>query len=440
MAKQYNDRAIKGLLLLRNGLIWDRGKRKTERADILIKDGIIDSIGIFTTLPPTAEIVDITGCTVIPGLLDIHVHLREPGYEDRETIATGCAAAAAGGFTAVCCMPNTNPVADNQEVIQFIKDKAQGNLVTVYPVGAVSKSSKGDELAEIGFMIKAGIVAISDDGMPVKTSGIMRRALEYSRMFNIPVLEHPQDTSLTEGGSMNEGLYSTKLGIYGMPSIAEDIIVSRDMQLLEYIGGQLHIQHVSSAHSVELIRQAKDKGLPITAEATPHHFTLTDAVIESFDPNYKMNPPLRSEADREAIVAGLKDGTIDAIATDHSPHTVDDKEGEFDLAKFGVTGLETAVGAYFTELVDKHQFNGIETLVELCVINPRKIMRLDIPEIQPGALANVCILNEQKQWTVKKDAFFSKAMNSCFIDKTFRGYVIGVIGNKRIWLRDSTLK
>ena len=440
MAKQFTDTEIKGLLLLRNGAIWNSAKRLTERADVLIKDGVIDTVTIFETVPSGAAVVDITGCTVIPGLIDIHVHLREPGYEDKETIASGCAAAAAGGFTAVCCMPNTNPVADHQEVIQFIKDRAQGNLVTVYPVGAVSKGLKGDELAEIGFMVKAGIIAITDDGNTIKTSGLMRRALEYSRLFGIPVLEHPQDTSLTEGGSMNEGFYSTKLGIYGMPSVAEDIIVSRDIQLLEYVGGQLHIQHVSSASSVELIRRAKGKGLPITAEATPHHFTITDEVIETYDPNFKINPPLRTNKDREAIIAGLKDGTIDAIATDHAPHTVDDKEGEFDLAKFGTIGLETAVGAFFTELIDKYHFNGIESLINLCVVNPRKIMHLPIPEIKRGNQADICILNEQKSWTVKENEFYSKAANSCFINQTLRGFVIGVIGNRRIWLRDVGIK
>lgn len=440
MPKQFIDKKIQGYVLLKNGHVWDTGKKTSFRADILLKDGIIDTIGIpklRDSPPENTENIDITGCTVLPGLIDIHVHLREPGYEERETIATGCAAAAAGGFTAVCCMPNTNPVIDNQEVVQFIKDRASNNLVEVYPIGAVSKGSQSKELAEIGFMVKAGIVGITDDSYPVGNSGMMRRALEYSIMFNIPVIEHAQDMWLTEGASMNEGFYSTKLGLGGMPTIAEDIIVSRDIQLLEYVGGQLHIQHISSANAVEMVRKAKDKGLNISAEATPHHFSLTDKVIESFDPNFKMNPPLRSEKDIEAIIKGLKDGTIDAIATDHAPHVIDDKEKEFDKAAFGVTGLETAVGVYFTELVDKHNFDGIKSLVDLCAINPRKIVHLPLPEIRQGAVAELCILNPDITFSVKKEEFHSKGVNSCFLDRTVRGRVMGVVGKRRIWMRDA---
>ncbi|GAF76561.1 unnamed protein product, partial [marine sediment metagenome] len=255
-----------------------------------------------------------------------------------------------------------------------------------------------------------------------------------SKMFNIPVIEHPQDTKLTEGGTMNEGFYSTKLGMQGMPSIAEDIIVSRDIRILEYIGGQLHIQHISSAKAIDMVRMAKDKGLHVTAEATPHHFSFTDSALETFDPNLKMNPPLRSEEDRNAVIKGLKDGTIDAIATDHAPHVIDDKEGEFDKAAFGVTGLETAVGAYFTELVDKHNFNGIKMLVDLCVVNPRRIMHLQVPEIKEGTVADLCILNPEINWTVKKEEFFSKAVNSCFLGRTLHGKVVGVVGKRRIWM------
>lgn len=438
MQKPFNDKEIKGYYLLKNGKVWNLKKRRSDTADILIKDGIIEKIGKFDSPSKKWVIHDIEGCIVLPGLIDIHVHLREPGFEDRETIETGCAAAAAGGFTAVCCMPNTNPVIDNQETVRFIKEKANDLLVEVYPIGAVSKGSKSEELAEIGYMVKAGIIGITDDGLPLNNSGIVRRALEYSKMFDIPLIEHAQDTSLTQGSSMNEGVYSTRLGLKGMPTIAEDIIVSRDIQMLEYVGGKLHIQHISSAKSVELVRQAKDKGLSVTSEVTPHHFSLTDQAVTSYDPNFKMNPPLRSEEDVSAVIEGLLDGTIDAIATDHAPHIQDDKEGEFDRSAFGVTGLETVVGVYFTELVDKHGFDGIKSLVELCIVNPRKIMNLSVPEIKEQAIADLCILDPQKKWTVNKEEFYSKSANSCFLDRSLRGKVRGVIGKRRIWLEENT--
>ncbi len=433
MSKQFLDKEHRGYLLLQNGSVWNFQKRASYKADLLLKDGFIEKIGNIGPEPQGAEVIAIDGCTILPGLIDIHVHLREPGQEERETIKTGCAAAASGGFTAVCCMPNTKPVIDNQEVVRFVKEQAHDLLVEVYPLGAISKNSDGKELSEIGYMFNAGIVGITDDGLPVQDSGIMRRALEYSKKFNIPVIEHAQDMGLTENASMNESYYSTKLGLTGMPTIAEDIIVSRDIQLAEYVGGQIHIQHISSAKSIELVRMAKDKGLNVTTEATPHHFSLTDQCVESYDPNFKMNPPLRSEEDRSAVIQGLKDGTIDAIATDHAPHVIDDKEGAFDKAAFGVTGLETAVGVYFSELVDKHNFKGIEDLVDLCVINPRNILHLPLPEIKENIRADLCILNPDIQWTVKKDDFYSKSSNSCFLGKNVRGKVMGTINKGRFW-------
>ena len=439
MSEQFKDKAIKGYLLLKNGKVWNSKKQTAAKADILIKNGVIEKIGKLEGDFNKGSVVDISGSTVIPGLIDMHVHFREPGNEEKETIESGCAAAAAGGFTAVCCMPNTNPVIDNQEVVRFVKEKAQDKLVDVFPIGAVSKGSKSEELAEIGYMVKAGIIGITDDGLPLNNSGLVRRALEYSKMFSIPVIEHAQDLSLTYGSSMNEGFYSTILGLTGMPTIAEDIIVSRDIQMLEYVGGQLHIQHISSAKSVELVKRAKDKGLNVSCEATPHHFSLTDKAVETYDPNFKMNPPLRNEEDLEAVVAGLKDGTIDAIATDHAPHIKDDKEGEFDKAAFGVTGLETAVGVYFTELVGKHNFDGFKSLIDLCVINPRKIMHLPVPEIKENAEAEMSIINPGLEWTVNVDEFYSLSVNSCFIGKKLMGKVTGAIGNRRIWLKKITV-
>jgi len=424
--------------LLRGGKVWDIDKKSADDADVLLHDGTIERVGSIADIPEGTKILDLSGSMIFPGLIDIHVHLREPGFEDRETITSGCAAAAAGGFTAVCCMPNTNPVTDNQEIVRFIKEKSGNLLVEVYPIGAVTKGSKGEELAEIGYMIEAGIVGISDDGLPVKDSGIMRRALEYSRKFNIPVMEHAQDLSLTAGASMNEGFYSTKYGLKGWPSIAEDIMVNRDIMIAEYTGGCLHIQHVSSAQSVELIRRAKDKGISVTAEVTPHHISLSDEIIGTYDANYKMNPPLRSENDIDALIAGLKDNTIDAIATDHAPHVIDDKDKEFDKAAFGVTGLETAVGVYFSELAGKHGF-GLKEFVDLFIVNPRKIVHVDIPRIKKGTQAELSIIDPDTEWVYKKDETFSKSRNSCFDGRKLRGRAIGTVGKGKIWWQNKII-
>jgi len=439
MAKQFFVNSLDGFFILKNGIIWDNVKKDTVKADILIHNGIIRQVGVVESMSDDICIIDIEGAFVFPGLIDIHVHLREPGYEEKETIATGCAAAAAGGFTAVCCMPNTNPVTDNQEVVQFIKDKAANQLVEVYPIGAVTRGSNGEELAEIGYMVDAGAAAISDDGYPVRDSTIMRRALEYSKKFNIPVIEHAQDLSLTAGASMNEGFYSTKLGLTGWPNIAEDIIVYRDITLAEYVQSSLHIAHISSARSVELVRQAKEKGIDVTAEVSPHHLVLTDEVVQTYDTNFKMNPPLRSKEDVDALVNGLKDKTIDAIATDHAPHDIDEKDKEFDRAAFGVTGLETAVGVYFTELMDKHGF-GLDEFVDLFVVNPRKILHIDIPEIKEGAAAELSIIDPDTEWIVEKDDFFSKSDNSCFIGKKLRGRAVCTIGKGKLWWKNKLIK
>lgn len=439
MAKPFNVNKLKDYFYLRNGQIWNSTKKIVEKSDILLKDGIIEKIGAVDNLPENTKVLDLNGSAVFPGLLDMHVHLREPGFEDKETIETGCAAAAAGGFTAVCSMPNTNPVTDNQETVRFILEKAENLLVNVYPIGAITKQSKGEELAEIGYMVQAGIVGISDDGMPVSNSQLMRYALEYSQKFKIPVIQHAQELSLTVNGSMNEGFYSTKLGLKGMPTIAEDIMVSRDIQLLEYTGGRLHVAHLSSADSVNLVRSAKAKGLKVTAEVTPHHLTLTDSLIETFDTNYKMNPPLRSESDIAALIAGLKDGTIDAIATDHAPHLFDDKDKEFDIAAFGVTGLETVVGLFFSVLVNKHRFT-LENFVDFFVVNPRKILNIQIPEIKEGESAELSIINTEIDWEVNKDHFYSKAANSCYIGRKLRGKAIGTIANGKLWWQNEVIK
>ncbi|MCP4725498.1 MAG: dihydroorotase [bacterium] len=402
--------------------------------DVVLKDGKIDKIGKIKDKIAKGTVVDLKKSYVLPGLIDIHVHLREPGFEEKETIESGCAAAAVGGFTAVCSMPNTDPVTDNQETVRFIKEKAANQLVDVYPIGAVTKGSKGEELAEIGYMHGAGIVGISDDGIPILNSKIMRLSLEYCKKFGIPVISHAEEKELTATGCMNEGFQSTKLGLRGMPSVAEDIMVARDIMLAEFTGGKVHIAHVSTAASVELVRKAKAKGISVTAEAAPHHFTLTDKACETYDSYFKMNPPLRTKKDMSAIIKGLKDGTIDTIATDHAPHHTDVKEGEFDQAAFGVTGLETAIGVYFTELVDKHGFDDVKGLIDKFVVNPRKVINIDVPEIKEGMAAEISIIDPSQKWIVDKKEFCSRSENSCFLGKKLRGKPVGVVNKKRIWL------
>jgi len=416
-----------GKLLLKNAEVWNSSKNELFKGDILLENGIIQKIGKISQDEKT---IDLTGKLVLPGLLDLHVHLREPGREDKETIETGTNAAAAGGFTGVCCMPNTTPPIDTQEVVRFIKEKSSGLLIDVFPIGSISQGRKGEELAEIGDMVKAGIVGVSDDGSPVPDSGLMRRALEYSKIFNIPVISHAEDLSLSGAGVMHEGFYSTKLGLKGIPSLSEELMIARDIMIAEYTQGKLHITHVSTKRGVDLIRRAKDEGIQVTCDATPHHFSLTDAEIETYDANFKMNPPLRTEEDVEAIIEGLKDGTIDVIATDHAPHTIDEKDLEFDRAAFGITGLETAVGIICGSLLTTKALS-IAQLVEKTVINPRKILNLEIPGIREGQIANLSILDLKKKWTCEKDSFYSKAVNSPYIGQKLVGRGAGVI-NKRI--------
>ncbi len=436
MRKAFNSINQKGVLVFKNGSVWDDTKKKVVKSDLVLKNGKIEKIGDPGKIAADAKVIDVTGCYILPGFADIHVHFREPGFEEKETIETGCAAAASGGFTAVCCMPNTNPVIDNQEVTGFIKDRAKDHLVNIYPIGAISKGLKGEEMAEIGFMFKAGIVGVSDDGLPVLNSKLMRLALEYTKMFDVPVITHAEDKDLTSAGCMHEGFFSTKLGLKGMPGLGEDIMVGRDIMLAEFTGGKLHIAHVSTAASVDLVRKAKKKGINVTAEVTPHHFTLTDAECQTFDSNFKMNPPLRSKDDVDAIIKGLKDGTIDVIATDHAPHHPDSKEGEFDLAAFGVTGLETALGVYLTELVDRKGFDEVNGIIEKLVVNPRKIVNIPVPEIKKGASAEIAVIDPNEEWTVLKDNFYSKSANSCFLGRKLRGKVKAVVNNGKIWLNE----
>lgn len=428
---EYSD--ITGHLLLKNGMVWQSSKKSFEKIDLVIEKGKIKEIGKFDNADFTGKKIDLSGKHVLPGFFDMHVHLREPGREDKETIETGASAAFAGGFTGVACMPNTDPVCDNKEVVKFIKDKAGSLPVEVYPVGAVSKGLIGEEMSEIGDMVEGGIIAVSDDGNPVYNSGLMRRALEYTQMYNIPVIAHEEDNSLSENGVMNEGFYSTKLGLPGIPNASEDIMIMRDIELLKYVGaGKLHIAHLSTFGGLKMIKNAKDEGLNITCEVTPHHLSLSDKEIEKYDPDYKMKPPLRTAEDVEALKKGLTDGIIDVIATDHAPHTYDEKEDEFDKAPFGIIGLETAFAVILRELYFK-KLLGIQQIIEKMVINPRKILNIEIPEIKKNFRAEITIVDMKKEWKPQKEDFFSKSQNSPFVGQKFTGKIAGTINKNKIW-------
>jgi len=377
------------------------------------------------------DIIDAANCWVTSGLVDMHVHLREPGREDKETIATGTQAAAAGGFTAVACMPNTTPVLDEDSKIRYVIMHGDGCPCRIYPIGAITKALEGEELAPMGEMVETGAVAVSDDGKAVAKSNVMRNALNYSKSFNIPVICHSEDSTLSAKGHMNEGQVSTRLGIRGIPVIAETIAVSRDILLAEYTGARIHIAHVSTAGSVRLVREAKSRGVKVTAETCPHYFTLTDEDIGMYDTNKKMNPPLRTAADREAVIAGLADGTIDAIASDHAPHTPEEKDVEFDNAAFGVIGMETSLGAALTALVNRGILTPIQ-MVERMSVAPNRILGLSGGSLKPGTPADVTIINPSIKWTVDPAQFFSKARNTAFAGMELEGAAVCTILRGRV--------
>jgi dihydroorotase len=420
-------------LLIRGGRVIDPSQRHDGVADVLIADGRIADMGRGLGAPDGAEVMDAKGMVVAPGLIDLHVHLREPGREDVETIATGARAAAAGGFTAVCPMPNTDPVTDNQAAVGFIVKQGQAaGAVRVYPIAAVSLGQKGRQLAEFGELVGAGAVAVSDDGKPVVSSHLMRMALAYARTFGIPVADHCEDPTLKAKGVMHEGLVSTRLGLHGIPAAAEEIMVARDLLLAELTGGHVHLCHMSTRGSVELIRRAKDKGIHVTAEATPHHLTLTDAACEGYNTNAKMNPPLREAADVTALRSALKDGTIDVIATDHAPHHYDAKEREFDDAPFGIVGLETALGLGLTELVG----GGVLTLPELIDrmgTAPARVYHLPGGSLQRGAPGDVVVIDPGARWKVDPERFFSKSRNTPYAGRELTGQVARtVVGGRTV--------
>ncbi len=411
------------MILIKNGHLIDPASGKEGSFDLLIEKGRIARVGKKLSAPKTAEVVDARGAIVAPGFVDMHVHLREPGQEYKETIASGTKAAAAGGFTSICCMANTKPVNDNASVTQSILESVRRSAcVNVFPIGAVTKNLEGREMAEIAELKEAGCVALSDDGHTVKNAGLYRKAMEYAKSFGLPVISHALCSDLMGKGVMNEGFVSTELGLAGIPHEAEDIIISRDIALAALTDCEVHIAHVSTARGVELLREAKKKKWPVTVEVTPHHFSLTDQACRSYDPNTKMAPPLRTPADIKAIEKALSDGSIDAIATDHAPHAVSDKEVDFEEAPFGIIGLETAL-ALSLRLVHRGILD-LKRLLELMSYSPAKIMKLDRGSLQEGAFADVVIFDPQLQWTYEVSKSFSKSRNSPFDGEKLEGGVL----------------
>lgn len=419
-------------ILFKDALVVDPEGLTQKQSDVLVEGGRLKEIGKISAANFGDPVIDCKGLVLCPGLIDMHVHLREPGREDEETVESGTAAAMMGGFTSVCPMPNTNPAADNAEVIEFLKRRASGLLVDVFPIAAVTKNRAGAELTEMGELVEAGAVAFSDDGDPVATAEMMRRALEYARLFDVPIIDHCEDKTLSKNGCMHEGRISTQLGIPGIPSLAEEVTVARDILAAEFTKGRIHIAHISTAGAVELVRQAKEKGVKVTCEVMPHHFTLNHEAVLNYDTNAKMNPPLRSADDVEAMLAGLRDGTIDVIATDHAPHSIEEKEVEFDAAPFGIVGLETALGLVITHLVKP----GILTLpqaIAKMTINPASILKLDRGRLRIDAPASLTIFSADEKWTVDKTNFQSKSKNTPFHNWELQGRVVGLYNNGLWW-------
>ncbi len=418
-------------LLVRNGRVVDPANGVDAVQDVLIRDGIVERIGPHLGGPPDTPTVDAKGKVVCPGFIDMHVHLREPGYEYKETVATGTRAAAAGGFTAVCCMANTFPVNDNRSITDYILAKARSDgVVRVHPIGAVTRGLKGEELAELAELAEAGCVGFSDDGRCVMNAALYRRAMEYTLPFGLPVISHAEDDHLAKGASMNEGVVSTELGIPGAPAAAEDVMVARDVLLAELTGAHVHIAHLSTVGAVRLVREAKARGVRVTAEVTPHHLVLTDEAVRGFDPNTKMNPPLRTKRDADAVLEALIDGTIDCIATDHAPHAVSEKEGEFDQAPFGIVGLETAVPVLLDRLV-RPGLLPLSTLVSRLAADPARLLGLPGGSLRPGAPGDLTILDLERELTVDPTLFQSRSRNTPFKGWTLKGGpAVTIVGGK----------
>lgn len=439
-------------VLIRNGRIIDPSQGIDDIGDVLIMDGKIKEIDVKKSPlhPPLAKggqrggkgahgkvsdpglrTIDASGMHVLPGLVDMHTHLREPGFEGKETIRSGTMAAVRGGFTSVCCMPNTDPVNDNETVTEFIlrKNHAEGACF-VYPIGAITKGQRGEELAEMGMMREAGCVAFSDDGRPVMNGLVMRRALEYSKVFDVPIISHCEDLALSEGGVMNEGTTALLLGLGGIPSAAEEVMVARDVILAELTGGRLHIAHVSTEGSVRIIRQAKQRGVRVTAETCPHYFSITEDAVEDYNTDAKVNPPLRRQKDIDAVKEGLRDGTIDIIATDHAPHLRDEKLREFDKAPSGISGLETALGLSL-RLVEEGLLT-LSQLIEKMALNPAGILRLNKGTLKQGADADITIVDMKKKFKVEAEKFVSKGKNTPFEGWVLKGMPVMTVCKGKI--------
>ena len=425
--------------IVRNGRVIDPANKRDEVGDVCIQDGkIVASKSEIRNPESEIEEVDASGLIVAPGLIDIHVHLREPGFGHKETMDSGTRAAAAGGFTTIVCMPNTSPAADNPSTITWIKERAaSAACVNVLPTGAVSKNISGEELAPIGSLVQAGVVAITDDGHCIQNHELMRRAVEYARMVDVPVLDHCQDYNLVGNGVVNEGYWSTLLGLPGWPAAGEEVIVMRNILLAELCDHYIHCQHVTTAGSVRLLREARRRGVKISGEVCSHHIALTDEAIQNFDTNYKMNPPLRAQADVDALLEGIADGTLSILASDHAPHADFEKEVEFDAAPFGIIGLETELGLFVDLLVHKHRRVDIVRLIEMFTAEPAKLLKLEAGTLSVGAPADVTLLNPDLEWTVQIDKFESGSRNSPFDGWKLKGRAVQtIVGGKTVWELD----
>jgi len=422
-------------IVIKNGRVIDPASNTDRVADVLIVDGRI--AGVAPNLSsPRAEILDASGMIVAPGFIDMHVHLREPGFEHAETIESGSRAAAAGGFTSICCMPNTKPVNDSPMVTSYIVERGRSQaVVNVFPIGAITKGSAGEELAAIGAMKAAGAVAISDDGLPVMNARVMRRAMEFARSYDLPVIQHCEDLNLSAGGDMHEGAQSVRWGLRGIPAASEDAMVARDLLLAELTGARYHVAHISTRHAVAMVDYARRQGLAVTCEATPHHFALADRDMAPYDSNYKMKPPLRSAADRAAVVEGLAEGAVNAIATDHAPHPGSEKMQEFERCPFGIIGLETALALALEELVHPGKIT-LSRMVELFTTGPNAVLRLGRGTLAPGAPGDVTVFSTDLSWTYDVNQSFSRSRNSPFHGRTFRGGPVATVVNGQFaWKR-----
>ena len=419
-------------LVLKNGTIIDPHHKKTIHGDVWIKDGTIAGVGGFKA-PKSSETVDCSGKVITHGFCDLHVHFREPGREDKETLQTGSLAAMAGGFTRVCVMPNTNPPLDSPESINFIREKAENCPIHIHPIGAVTKSQDGNDLTEMGLMHQEGAVAFSDDGLPIQDGAMMRIALEYATLVDVPIINHAEDVCLRAEGVMHEGRISTHLGLPGNPDLAESAMVHRDLELAEFTGARLHVPHVSSAKAVHHIREMKQKNKNVTAEVTPHHIFFNDDALTSFNTHLKVAPPIRTEEDRRTLIQAVKEGTIDCIATDHAPHTIEDKETTFDLASFGMIGLESCFGAVHKVLMDQEGLQ-LEDVIALLTAKPRAIMGFDPDLFTLGRAAEINVIDADKEWTFEREHVRSRSINSPFYGEPLKGKVELTISCGRIYL------